>query len=113
MSAVSRQRLFLGLSILAILGFCASAARADEIRLKDGKKLYGVIVGYEDNMFKVKTDYRLCPRGKRQDRLHYSRFARTACSRKNRPSSETGRSQVDAKSNASQNRRKKKKQPPS
>jgi hypothetical protein len=33
------------------------AARADEIRLKDGKKLYGVIVAYEDNMFKVKTDY--------------------------------------------------------
>ena len=30
---------------------------ADEIRLKDGKKLYGVIVAYEDNMFKVKTDY--------------------------------------------------------
>ncbi|HXM96845.1 MAG TPA: hypothetical protein VN982_00065 [Candidatus Dormibacteraeota bacterium] len=30
---------------------------ADEIRLKDGKKLNGVIVGYEDNMFKVKTDY--------------------------------------------------------
>ncbi len=35
----------------------AAAARADEIRLKDGKKLYGVIVAYEDNMFKVKTDY--------------------------------------------------------
>ena len=35
----------------------AGAARADEIRLKDGKKLYGVIVAYEDNMFKVKTDY--------------------------------------------------------
>jgi hypothetical protein len=33
------------------------SARADEIRLKDGKKLYGVIVAYEDNMFKVKTDY--------------------------------------------------------
>jgi hypothetical protein len=32
-------------------------ARADEIRLKDGKKLYGVIVSYEDNMFKVKTDF--------------------------------------------------------
>jgi hypothetical protein len=32
-------------------------AAADEIRLKDGKKLNGVIVGYEDNMFKVKTDY--------------------------------------------------------
>jgi hypothetical protein len=35
----------------------ASSARADEIRLKDGKKLYGVIVSYEDNMFKVKTDF--------------------------------------------------------
>jgi hypothetical protein len=32
-------------------------AQADEIRLKDGKKLYGVIVAYEDNMFKVKTDF--------------------------------------------------------
>jgi hypothetical protein len=35
----------------------ATAAPGDEIRLKDGKKLYGVIVAYEDNMFKVKTDY--------------------------------------------------------
>ncbi len=34
-----------------------AGARADEIRLKDGKKLYGVIVAYEDNMFKVKTDF--------------------------------------------------------
>ncbi len=32
-------------------------AQADEIRLKDGKKLYGVIVAYEDNMFKVRTDF--------------------------------------------------------
>jgi hypothetical protein len=41
------------------LAYCAIAlpARADEIRLKDGKKLYGVIVAYEDNMFKVKTDF--------------------------------------------------------
>src|ERR1700676_496481 len=30
---------------------------ADEIRLKDGKKLYGVIEAYEGNMFKVKTDF--------------------------------------------------------
>src|SRR5260221_5472923 len=35
----------------------ALSARADEIRLKDGKKLYGVIVAYDDNMFKVKTDF--------------------------------------------------------
>jgi hypothetical protein len=35
----------------------AASVRADEIKLKDGKKLYGVIVAYEDNMFKVKTDF--------------------------------------------------------
>jgi len=35
----------------------ALPARGDEIRLKDGKKLYGVIVAYEENMFKVKTDF--------------------------------------------------------
>jgi hypothetical protein len=46
-----------GLAILASVLVCAAAARADEIRLKDGKKLYGVIVAYEDNMFKVKTDF--------------------------------------------------------
>jgi hypothetical protein len=43
--------------ILASVLLCAAMAHADEIRLKDGKKLYGVIVGYEDNMFKVKTDF--------------------------------------------------------
>src|SRR5271154_1275233 len=31
--------------------------RADEIRLKDGNKLFGVIVAYEDNMFKVRTPF--------------------------------------------------------
>jgi hypothetical protein len=45
--------------ILCALALCVAAipAAADEIRLKDGKKLYGVIVAYEDNMFKIKTDY--------------------------------------------------------
>jgi hypothetical protein len=45
--------------VLVLAALCASAATAsaDEIRLKDGKKLYGVIVGYEDNMFRVKTDF--------------------------------------------------------
>ncbi len=38
-------------------GLLVCGGRADEIRLKDGKKLYGVIVAYEDNMFKVKTDF--------------------------------------------------------
>jgi hypothetical protein len=38
-------------------GLFSAGAFADEIRLKDGKKLYGVIVAYEDNMFKIKTDF--------------------------------------------------------
>ena len=46
------------LAALCILTFgVALPACADEIRLKDGKKLYGVIVAYEENMFKVKTDF--------------------------------------------------------
>ena len=40
-----------------VLSALACPARADEIRLKDGRKLNGVIVAYEDGMFKVKTDY--------------------------------------------------------
>src|SRR5712691_2385472 len=32
-------------------------AWADEIRLKDGTKIIGTIVGFEDNSFKVKTSY--------------------------------------------------------
>ena len=42
---------------LLMISAAAFPAHADEIQLKDGKKLYGVIVAYEDNMFKVKTDY--------------------------------------------------------
>ena len=44
--------------VLCVLAMCALAVptRADEIRLKNGKKLYGVIVAYEDNMFKIKID---------------------------------------------------------
>src|SRR5260370_13070773 len=49
----------IGLSALALVAasLSVSAIHADEIRLKDDKKLYGVIVSYDDNMFKVKTDY--------------------------------------------------------
>jgi hypothetical protein len=44
---------------MCVLTLCAiePSARADEIRLKGGRKLYGVIVSYEDNMFKIKTDF--------------------------------------------------------
>jgi hypothetical protein len=44
-------------SLCALSLAAALPAGADEIRLKDGKKLYGVIVAYEENMFKVKTDF--------------------------------------------------------
>ncbi|HZV59463.1 MAG TPA: hypothetical protein VFF42_03930 [Candidatus Eremiobacteraceae bacterium] len=54
--AVPRSSFLLGSAILAITLF-PKPAQADEIRLKDGQKLYGVIVAYEDNMFKVKTDF--------------------------------------------------------
>jgi hypothetical protein len=54
--ALPRSSFFLGSAILA-LTFFTKPAQADEIRLKDGQKLYGVIVSYEDNMFKVKTDF--------------------------------------------------------
>jgi hypothetical protein len=54
--AVPRSSFFLGTALLAIT-FFPKLAQADEIRLKDGQKLYGVIVAYEDNMFKVKTDF--------------------------------------------------------
>lgn len=42
--------MFAGVSLVA-------AARADEIKLKDGTKIIGTIVGFEDNSFKVKTSY--------------------------------------------------------
>ena len=61
MNIARHPRAILGFAALLIAGvfayIFASAARADEIRLKDGKKLHGVIVAYEDNMFKVKTDF--------------------------------------------------------
>jgi hypothetical protein len=55
---VVNKRDFL-LSVAFVLTHCAVVlpARADEIRLKGGRKLYGVIVAYEDNMFKIKTDF--------------------------------------------------------
>jgi len=45
-----------GVAALAFL-LSAASARADEIKLKDGSKINGTIVGFEDNSFKVKTSY--------------------------------------------------------
>jgi hypothetical protein len=36
---------------------CAASARADEIRLKDGTKISGTIVGFENESFRVETSY--------------------------------------------------------
>ena len=57
--AVPRQNslLLVPLALLVAGAVSTPPALGDEIRLKDGKKLYGVIVSYEDNMFKVKTDF--------------------------------------------------------
>jgi len=57
MTVPGHRVLLPGLAFLASAALFSHAVRADEIRLKDGKKLYGVIVAYEDNMFKVKTDF--------------------------------------------------------
>jgi hypothetical protein len=52
-----RKWIYTGALCASLMCALAIPARADEIRLKDGKKLYGVIVAYEDNMFKIKTDF--------------------------------------------------------
>ncbi len=45
-----------GLCLLTIL-LVAALAAADEIRLKDGTKIIGTIVGFDDGSFKVQTSY--------------------------------------------------------
>jgi hypothetical protein len=43
--------------LLLLLALCAAQAAADELRLKDGSKIVGNIVGYEGDSFKVETSY--------------------------------------------------------
>jgi hypothetical protein len=57
MPVFAARRRFLLAGAAVTLFALAPLVRADEIRLKDGRKLYGVIVAYEDNMFKIKTDF--------------------------------------------------------
>src|SRR5580692_1452992 len=51
-----RGKSFPVLALLSFL-FAAGAARADEIRLKDGSKIIGTIVGFENDSFCVETSY--------------------------------------------------------
>jgi hypothetical protein len=57
MTVFNKRGALFAAALLLMISVIALTARADEIQLKDGKKLFGVIVAYEDNMFKVKTDY--------------------------------------------------------
>ncbi len=51
-----RGKAILGPALLSLL-LTARAARADEIRLKDGTKIIGTIVGFENDSFRVETSY--------------------------------------------------------
>lgn len=51
-----RASVLLGSALLSLL-FVVGAARADEIRLKDGSKIIGTIVGFENDSFRVETSY--------------------------------------------------------
>jgi hypothetical protein len=51
-----RPRAIPGLALLGVLAI-GVVARADEFRLKDGTKISGTIVGYENDSFKVETVY--------------------------------------------------------
>src|SRR5580693_9349012 len=50
------SRAILGLALLAVF-LSAAVTRADEIRLKDGTKIIGTIVGFENDSFRVETSY--------------------------------------------------------
>ncbi|MGD1154602.1 MAG: hypothetical protein ABSA41_02115 [Terriglobia bacterium] len=54
---MKQGRATLRLLAIAALVCWAGAASAEEIILKDGQKVVGTIVGYENNMFRVETDY--------------------------------------------------------
>jgi hypothetical protein len=46
-----------GFLLVALCLAALPSVKADEIQLKDGKTFYGVIVGYDNDMFKIKTDF--------------------------------------------------------
>lgn len=79
------------LSILAALGLAlaaaVSAANAEEITLQDGKKVTGTIVGFEDGMFKVETEFGFALI--RRNKVKSITFAPGAKSRADAPKVET------------------------
>jgi hypothetical protein len=58
MRGANHKRLFLtGFAVVIAFLAGTGAARADEFHLKDGSKIVGTIVGFEDGAFKVQTTY--------------------------------------------------------
>jgi hypothetical protein len=51
-----RGKFILALPVVSLL-FAAGQTRADEIRLKDGSKIIGTIVGFENDSFRVETSF--------------------------------------------------------
>lgn len=57
-ASIHRSHLYWGTACAcAVLGLAAADARADELKLRDGTKITGKIVGYEGDSFKVETSY--------------------------------------------------------
>jgi hypothetical protein len=52
-----RRSIHIRVHIAAAVLLCAATVRADDIKLKDGSKITGTIVGFDDNSFKVQTSY--------------------------------------------------------
>jgi hypothetical protein len=65
----------LHLLVVAAIVCWTGAADAEEIILKDGEKIVGTIVGYENNMFRVETDYGLAL--VRKDKIASVQFAKS------------------------------------
>ncbi len=52
-----RLKYKVGMGVLALLTVPSFTAKAEEITLKNGQKIVGKIVGYENDMFRVETNY--------------------------------------------------------
>src|SRR6201988_5086264 len=46
-----------GVLLATVVVLSPRAMQSDELKLKDGTKIVGTIVGFEENSFKVKTSY--------------------------------------------------------
>jgi hypothetical protein len=72
---MKQRRTTLRLLVMAALVYWAGVASAEEIILKDGQKIVGTIVGYENNMFRIETDYGLAL--VRKDKIASVQFAKS------------------------------------